>query len=153
MLLISRLPAITSGALRCSLRGAVIGQRRFSIDGSPQEPESVSIPPPKQRDGETTDVKRARLLYQSRKRGMLENGIILSSFAATHLADMQEPDLSVYDTLINMPSNDWDIYDWAIGKREVPAEYQSSVMTRLQEYAQNTNYEPRIIQPSLYPDE
>ncbi len=30
-------------------------------------------------------VKRARLLYQSRKRGILENGLLLSSFADKHL--------------------------------------------------------------------
>ena len=29
---------------------------------------------------------------------------------------MEEPQLSMYDHLINMPSNDWDIYYWAVGE-------------------------------------
>lgn len=57
-----------------------------------------------------------RLLYQSRKRGMLENGLILSSFAAKYLEEMSESELSLYDRLINLPSNDWEIYYWATGE-------------------------------------
>jgi succinate dehydrogenase assembly factor 2 len=57
-----------------------------------------------------------RLVYQSRKRGMLENGLLLSTFAARYLQDMDEKTLSDYDRLINLPTNDWDIYYWATGK-------------------------------------
>ena len=37
----------------------------------------ISIPVYRVRDNEPTEVLRARLLYQSRKRGMLENGLLL----------------------------------------------------------------------------
>ena len=57
-----------------------------------------------------------RLLYQSRKRGMLENDLLLSGFASKFLNTMDEPHLSDYDRLINLPSNDWEIYYWATGK-------------------------------------
>ena len=56
-----------------------------------------------------------RLLYQSRKRGMLENGLLLSGFAGKFLQQMEEPQLTLYDRLINIPSNDWEIYYWATG--------------------------------------
>ena len=46
---------------------------------------------------------------------MLENGLLLSNFAARYLGEMKEPQLSVYDKLINQPSNDWEIYYWATG--------------------------------------
>lgn len=35
------------------------------------------IPDYQERQNETLDVQKARLLYQSRKRGMLENGLLL----------------------------------------------------------------------------
>lgn len=50
---------------------------------------------------------------------MLENGLLLSSFAHRYLQTMNEEQLSMYDRLINLPSNDWEIYYWATGKRFV----------------------------------
>lgn len=39
-----------------------------------------------------------RLVYQSRKRGMLENGLLLSTFAAKYLNKFDEKQLDEYDT-------------------------------------------------------
>jgi succinate dehydrogenase assembly factor 2 len=55
-------------------------------------------------------------VYQSRKRGMLENGLLLSTFASKFLNSMDLKNLQDYDRLINLPTNDWDIYYWATGK-------------------------------------
>ena len=46
---------------------------------------------------EPLEEKRARLMYQSRKRGMLENGLLLGSFASKHLASFDEEKLALYD--------------------------------------------------------
>merc|ERR1712063_147151 len=72
------------------------------------------IPPYEERTGESMELKKARLLYQSRKRGMLENGLLLSTFASRYLKDMTETQTSMYDQLINLPSNDWDIFYWQL---------------------------------------
>jgi succinate dehydrogenase assembly factor 2 len=40
---------------------------------------------------------RARLVYQSRKRGTLESDLILSTFAREHLPGMPEAELREYD--------------------------------------------------------
>jgi len=116
----------------------------------PAEEEDVQIPTPKMRSDEPVDVKRSRLVYQSRKRGMLENGIILSTFASKFLSSMEEPQLTMYDKLINLPSNDWEIYYWAIGQKPVPAEYESEVMDMLIKHAKNEDLEVRNHQPGLY---
>ena len=61
--------------------GSLSALRVFSSDannGIVDPPDMTPpIPPYKEKTGETTDLKRARLLYQSRKRGMLENGLLL----------------------------------------------------------------------------
>ncbi|KAK2593533.1 Succinate dehydrogenase assembly factor 2 mitochondrial [Conoideocrella luteorostrata] len=71
---------------------------------------------PLRRTGETDDTKRARLLYQSRKRGTLESDLLLSTFAKTHLPSMSSTLLTQYDLLLD--ENDWDLYYWAT-QREV----------------------------------
>lgn len=65
---------------------------------------------PLRRTGEDEATKRARLLYQSRKRGCLEAELLLSTFAASRLADLTPGQLATYDRLLD--ENDWDIYYW-----------------------------------------
>ncbi|KOS20075.1 Succinate dehydrogenase assembly factor 2 [Escovopsis weberi] len=66
---------------------------------------------PLRREGEDAATKRARLLYQSRKRGILESDLLLSTFAAAHLPSMTPAELDQYDRFLD--ENDWDIYYWA----------------------------------------
>ncbi|XP_074087452.1 succinate dehydrogenase assembly factor 2, mitochondrial isoform X2 [Macrotis lagotis] len=107
---------------RQSLLSPFVGgflSRRFYRGDSPADSQKdmleIPLPPWEERTDESVETKRARLLYESRKRGMLENCILLSLFAKENLHRMTEKQLSLYDRLINEPSNDWDIYYWAIG--------------------------------------
>uniref|UniRef100_A0A2K6N1U6 Succinate dehydrogenase complex assembly factor 2 n=2 Tax=Rhinopithecus TaxID=542827 RepID=A0A2K6N1U6_RHIBE len=99
--------------------------RRFYRGDSPTDSQKdmieIPLPPWQERTDESIETKRARLLYESRKRGMLENCILLSLFAKEHLQHMTEKQLNLYDRLINEPSNDWDIYYWATGSSDSPA--------------------------------
>ncbi|XP_046911026.1 delta(3,5)-Delta(2,4)-dienoyl-CoA isomerase, mitochondrial isoform X1 [Dermatophagoides farinae] len=88
---------------------------------------------------EPISQKRARLLYQSRKRGMLENDLLLSTFAKKYLDSMSHEELELYDCLINTVSNDWDLYYWAIGSKEIPEEYRNPIMEKFSEHVRNTN--------------
>ena len=100
---------------------------------------------------EPVEVKRRRLLYQSRKRGMLENDLLLSNFASTYLSKMNANDLDLYDKLINTPSNDWDIYYMLTGKIETPEEYQHHIMDLLKTFVKNEQKQKRIRQPDVVP--
>lgn len=116
----------------------------------PPETGEPPIPEYKEKKHEPVQLKRSRLIYQSRKRGMLENGLLLSTFAAKHLASMSEKHLQQYDRLINLPSNDWDIFYWATGVKPTPAEFETEVMALLKEHVKNKNREVRLTQPALY---
>lgn len=48
---------------------------------------------------------------QSRKRGILETDLLLSTFADTNLSAMTPQELEQYDIFLD--ENDWDIYYWA----------------------------------------
>ena len=58
--------------------------------------DSPSLPP-LPRLNETIETLRARLVYQSRKRGTLESDLLLSTFARDHLSAMTEVELKEYD--------------------------------------------------------
>ena len=115
----------------------------------PPDLDNPPIPTYTPRKNESYAVKKSRLLYQSRKRGMLENGLLLSTFADIYLDQLTESQLDQYDNLINKPSNDWEIYNWIIGKQETPAEYDNEIMTMLKEHAKNKDRVMRNQQPPL----
>jgi len=49
------------------------------------------------RPNEPVEQLKARLVYQSRKRGTLESDLLLSTFARDNLATMNEAELKEYD--------------------------------------------------------
>ncbi|QSS52174.1 TPR domain-containing protein, G-protein comlpex beta subunit CpcB [Histoplasma capsulatum var. duboisii H88] len=79
---------------------------------------------PLKRDGEDIMTMRARLLYQSRKRGILESDLLLSTFASRHLPTMTERQLQEYDKFLD--ENDWDIYYWATQEAKDPSTTDSA---------------------------
>jgi len=80
---------------------------------------------------------------------MLENGLLLGSFADKFLGTFDEEHLVLYDRLINLPSNDWEIFYWATGARETPEDFNNKVMDLLKEHTKNKNRESRIRLPDL----
>lgn len=108
-----------------------------------------NIPQYIERDEENTDIKRARLVYQSRKRGMLENGLLLSTFAKKYLNEFDDKQLQQYDRLINLPTNDWDIFYWATGAKPTPPEFDNEIMDLLKQHTRNKDRQARIMQPEL----
>ncbi|XP_023948720.2 succinate dehydrogenase assembly factor 2-A, mitochondrial [Bicyclus anynana] len=97
---------------------------------------------------QTLKNRKARLQYQSRKRGMLENDLLLSTFAKKYLDGFTDEQTMMYDRLINSPSNDWDIFYWAVEKKPTPKEFDNEIMDMLKKHAKN---EDRVIlsQPPL----
>ncbi|PFH57787.1 hypothetical protein XA68_14575 [Ophiocordyceps unilateralis] len=112
---------MTSSSLRAVRLLRTAASPRRSTSSSTRLPNNDSAVPemgqarmrvePLRRIGEDDATKRARLLYQSRKRGTLESDLVLSSFAAAHLSSLTGPQLTQYDGLLD--ENDWDIYYWA----------------------------------------
>ncbi|EJD39514.1 DUF339-domain-containing protein, partial [Auricularia subglabra TFB-10046 SS5] len=91
---------------------------------------------PAPRPDEPTETLRARLVYQSRKRGTLECDLLLSTFADENLRAMSDAELREYDELLNEP--EWHIYYWAIGKRNPPERWVGShILERLKTHARN----------------
>ncbi|KAF9475696.1 DUF339-domain-containing protein [Pholiota conissans] len=92
--------------------------------------------PPLPRPNEPIETLRARLLYQSRKRGTLESDLLMSTFARDNLGTMSHEEMMEYDKLLDEP--DWDIYYWATSKRTPPERWaNSSLLDKLRVHAKN----------------
>ncbi|KAI1783253.1 Flavinator of succinate dehydrogenase-domain-containing protein [Ganoderma leucocontextum] len=99
-------------------------------------PPGAPAPEPLPRPGESVETMRARLVYQSRKRGTLESDLLLSTFARERLGAMSEGELREFDKLMDEP--DWDIYYWATGKKTPPERWEgSSVLAQLVQHVKN----------------
>jgi len=143
---------LIGGVCRASLRPSMAGAvsaRGYRGDAPEPEMIEVPLPPWEEKIGEPVDIKRKRLLYESRKRGMLENCILLSHFSKLYLDTMTEVQLHQYDRLINEPSNDWDIYYWATEAMPTPDVYSGEVMDLLKEFTKNRQHEQRLDAPNL----
>ncbi|KAL5523200.1 EMI5 [Sanghuangporus sanghuang] len=109
---------------------------------STRSPPDLPPPEPIPRPNESVEKMRARLVYQSRKRGTLESDLILSTFAAQNLNGMSAEELREYDRLLDEP--DWDIYYWATERRPAPERWaQSPLLQKLRKHARNEGKEIR----------
>ncbi|GAA5994945.1 hypothetical protein JCM11641_006985 [Rhodosporidiobolus odoratus] len=96
----------------------------------------IRSPHPEGRDNEPTETLRKRLVYESRKRGILEMDLILSTFAKERLPEMQDRELREYDRFLTLP--DWTIFYYVTGKAEAPEPWRSSeVLKDLLEHSAN----------------
>lgn len=66
----------------------------------------ISPLPPLPRPNETIETLRARLVYQSRKRGTLESDLLLSTFARDNLPVMTQEELNEYDK-VRQKNRNW----------------------------------------------
>ncbi|KAF9801876.1 hypothetical protein SFRURICE_009729 [Spodoptera frugiperda] len=127
------------------LPGAVfMSDKRIDVDYSYVEIPRYDIDKP-----QSLETRKARLLYQSRKRGMLENDLLLSTFAKKYLPTLNEEQTKMYDRLINTVSNDWDLFYWMVEKQPTPKEYDNEIMDMLKKHAKNED-RVSLRQPNLY---
>ncbi|XP_016967771.1 succinate dehydrogenase assembly factor 2-B, mitochondrial [Drosophila biarmipes] len=113
------------------------------------DPPHLPVPEYPVRPDEPLETRKQRLLYQSRKRGMLENDLLLSTFVAKHLRDFNAAQTAEYDQLINGVSNDWDIFYWATETKPTPPQFDNEIMRLLKEHVKNHERVQRIRQPDL----
>jgi len=63
---------------------------------------------------------------------------------------MTEEELETYDRILNDYINEWDLYYWMVGTKEVPVAYESNIMDMLKVHAKNEQCEKRFKQPDLH---
>ncbi|KAI8073951.1 Flavinator of succinate dehydrogenase-domain-containing protein [Gongronella butleri] len=110
----------------------------LAIRHSPEMDIETPYPnlPPIPRPNESQEKKLARLVYQSRKRGILETDLLLSTFSQRYLHKFSLAELEEYDKLLDEP--DWDIFYWATAKKERPDRWKKSkILDMVCEHSKN----------------
>lgn len=79
---------------------------------------------------------RKKLIFRSWHRGTREIDLILGRFADAHVPDFDEALLHQYDALLQNP--DPDLYDWIIGRADVPAGEDSEALRLLIAFTSGT---------------
>jgi succinate dehydrogenase assembly factor 2 len=93
------------------------------------------------------EYKRAKLLYQSRKRGILENDLLFGAFAANFLPTMSENELMEYDTLLQQ-ENEWELFGWVTGSCTPPEHLTSSVvLKKMQQFIRDHQRKKNVAEP------
>uniref|UniRef100_A0AC35FGN1 SDH assembly factor 2 n=1 Tax=Panagrolaimus sp. PS1159 TaxID=55785 RepID=A0AC35FGN1_9BILA len=81
---------------------------------------------------------RSRLLYQSLKRGILENDIIIGGFARQYLPVMNEKELEAYEKIINGEYMEWDLFYYVSDRKPPPPELDNcKVFNMMKDFVKN----------------
>ncbi len=88
--------------------------------------------------GGETVIRRKRLLYRSRRRGMREADHLLGGFAKRDLDGLSDEQLDRYERLLE--NTDMDLLDWITGRAPVPDAFDNDVMVLLRDY--KTTFQP-----------
>lgn len=80
----------------------------------------------------TSDIRRKRLVYRANYRGFKEADIILGGFAKRYMESLTDAEVVMLEDLLT--AKDHDIYDWILKKSPVPANFDTPILKRLQDY-------------------
>ena len=72
-----------------------------------------------------------KLIYKSNHRGSKEMDILLGKFASKYIDLFNEEELKLFEMILEL--DDRDIYQYALGKSEIPEKLQNRVMTLLKD--------------------
>lgn len=78
------------------------------------------------------DTRRRKIKYRAAHRGFREADLILGPFAQTHVDSLSAEDLDAFETLLEEP--DHDIYNWIVGRADIPPAFDNAIMARLREF-------------------
>ena len=78
------------------------------------------------------DARRKKLLFRSQHCGMKENDFMLGRFAAAHVENLSEEDLTAFEALLGESDN--DIYAWVTAKEPSPACHGTALLAALIRY-------------------
>ena len=87
------------------------------------------------RENETDEVRRKRLIYQANYRGFKEADLLLGGFAKAYMGELSADEVDQFEALLS--ARDHDIYDWIARRTAVPAQFDTPILARLR------NFDPR----------
>ena len=88
-------------------------------------------------NGGSSEARRKRLLFRAQRRGFKEVDLIFSTFAAKHLATLDESGLDQFEALLDAP--DQHVYAWFRDETPVPTEFDTPVFATMRDLCLRKN--------------
>jgi antitoxin CptB len=77
--------------------------------------------------------RRRRLLFRALHRGTKECDLMIGGFVRRHLAGFTDAELDELEGILELP--DVDLADWLSGRRDMPPDVRTPLLTRIAEEA------------------
>jgi len=81
------------------------------------------------------ETYKKKIIYKASHRGSKEMDILLGNFINKYIELFNENELNIFDSILDC--DDDDIYQWMIGKKDVPTRYENRVFSLLINNTQN----------------
>lgn len=75
---------------------------------------------------ESLEVRRKRIAFRCRQRGMLETSLLLRQFAVQELPTLDEMGLDRFEKILD--ANDNELLDWIVGRQKPPSEIDPAIL-------------------------
>ncbi len=85
----------------------------------------------------TQDVRKKKAIWRAEHRGIREMDLLMGTFARRHVPDMDDVRLAEFEALIAVP--DPDLYDWLLGRVEVPPAFRTATFEQLSRHRLQTS--------------
>jgi succinate dehydrogenase assembly factor 2 len=93
------------------------------------------------------EIRRKRVIYRSKQRGLLEVDLLMGSWASQYVNSLTEKELTDYEMFLNEETI--DIFNYVTKKEELPAHLKDlEIVSRLQDYALKLG----VTSPAKYAD-
>ena len=81
------------------------------------------------------EAYKKKIIYKASHRGSKEMDILLGNFINKYVELFNKNELHQFDLILDI--DDEDIYQWILGKRDIPNKYQNRVLSLLLNSTQN----------------
>ncbi len=89
-----------------------------------------------ERSSEGLDARRRRLLFRAWRRGVRETDLLIGRFADAQIDTLDAAQLDDFEKLIE--ASNADLYAWVVGAGNVPADYDTTVLSKLRTFHKGT---------------
>ena len=73
--------------------------------------------------------RRKQIIWRAEHRGIREMDLLIGSFARQYVPKMDDASLTEFEALIEVA--DLDLYNWLLGRANVPQQYRTATFDRL----------------------
>jgi len=89
----------------------------------------------KKADSSDVEVRRKRLLYHCKQRGILELDIVLGGWARANIHNLSSTELDHLEELVSEES--CDLNDWLVAQRPYPNRLNTQLINKIREHARS----------------